>query len=167
MSAGEPDQPERWTAEAAARELLAVLPLINRIVSAAVKREAGEETTMPQFRVLALLAEAPQTTSALARMRRVSLPTMGELVQALVTRGWVTRVPDQRDRRQHTLELTDAGQAHYAQAQLQTMAQLTPLLAALSEQELAAVQIALPALHRALTSDEESQIDGNPPPDQP
>jgi DNA-binding MarR family transcriptional regulator len=47
--------------------LLAVLPLLNRLVAADVRREAGEETTMPQFRVLAHLAAAPLTLSALAK----------------------------------------------------------------------------------------------------
>src|SRR5262249_5821492 len=56
----------------ATQELLAVLPLLNRIVAAEVRREAGEETTMPQFRVLAHLAAGPLTLSALAKKRRVS-----------------------------------------------------------------------------------------------
>jgi DNA-binding MarR family transcriptional regulator len=148
-----------WTADEATSELLAVLPLLNRIVASAVRRETGEETTMPQFRVLAMLAERAHTTSGLARHRRVSLPAMGALVQALVERGWVTRIPDLNDRRQHTLELTEAGRAHYLGAQQQVMRQLSPLLAVLDEHELRAVQIALPALHRALTSDEEPESD--------
>jgi DNA-binding MarR family transcriptional regulator len=148
-----------WTIDEATGELLAVLPLLNRIVASAVRRETGEETTMPQFRVLAMLAERPQTTSGLARHRRVSLPAMGALVQALVERGWVTRVPDPNDRRQHMLELTTAGLAHYRGAQEQVTRQLSPLLSVLSEHELRAVQIALPALHRALTSNEEPEPD--------
>lgn len=151
-----------WTAEEAAQELLRVLPLLNRIVAAAVRREAGEETTMPQYRVLALLAEAPQTASALARVRRVSLPTMGALVQSLVERGWVVRVPDPADRRQHTLTLTEAGLSHFVRAEAQTLRQLTPLLGRLTDTELRAVQVALPALHEALTRDEEQPTDGDP-----
>lgn len=150
-----------WSADEAARELLAVLPLIARIVAGAVKREVGEETTMPQFRVLALLAEAPQTTSALARRRRVSLPSMGAQVQALVERGLVARVPDPSDRRQHQLELTAAGRMHYTQAAAHALSRLAPLLETLSADELRAVQIALPALHRALAHDEEP-VDGDP-----
>ena len=62
-----------WTAEDASRELMAVLPLLNRILGAELRIEAGEETTMPQFRLLALIHEQPQTLSALAAKRRVSL----------------------------------------------------------------------------------------------
>lgn len=146
---------DAWTTEFAARELLAVLPLLNRIVAGEVRREAGEETTMPQFRVLALLADEPLTLSVLARKRRVSLQSIGELVQTLVTRGWIERTPHPSDRRQYVLTLTERGRSHYERAQAQTLRQLIPLLATLSEDELAAVQIGLPALHRVLTRDEE------------
>ncbi|HEU5088563.1 MAG TPA: MarR family transcriptional regulator, partial [Roseiflexaceae bacterium] len=106
---------------AATRELLAVLPLLNRIVAAEVRREAGEETTMPQFRVLAHLEGEPLTLSALARRRRVSMQSMSQLVQALVVRGWIAREPDPNDRRQSLLRLTEQGREHYVRAQAQTL----------------------------------------------
>lgn len=147
---------DRWTPTSAAHELLAVLPLLARIVAAEVRREAGEDTTMSQFRVLAHLAEQPLTLSALARRRRVSLQSMGELVQGLVERGWIARTPDPNDRRQQSLALTDHGRRHYEQAQAQLLARLAPLLAQLSAKEMAAVQVALPALRRVLGGDEET-----------
>ena len=55
-----------WTPEEATRELLAVLPLLNRIVAAEVRREAGADTTMPQYRVLSHLAAGPMPLSTLA-----------------------------------------------------------------------------------------------------
>src|SRR6185295_15634394 len=67
---------DNWTPEQAAQELLAILPLLTRLVAAEVRREAGDETTMPQFRVLTHLAEGPLTVSGLARRRRVSLQAM-------------------------------------------------------------------------------------------
>lgn len=148
-----------WTREDVARKLLAVLPLLNRIVAAEVRREAGEETTMPQFRVLAHLADGPLTLSALARRRRVSLQSMGELAQLLVDRGWLARTTNPHDRRQSLLGLTDEGRLHYEHVQSQTLQQLAPLLAGLSTGELMAVQVALPALHRVLTGEEDP--DGN------
>lgn len=145
------------TAEQLTQELLAVLPLLNRIVAAEVRREAGEATTMPQFRVLDHLALEPMTLSALARQRRVSLQAMSELVQLLVERGWVGRTPDPRDRRQQLLQLTAQGQAHYERAQTQTMRRLAPLMDDLTDDERAAVARALPALHRVLTRDESEE----------
>src|SRR5689334_22054541 len=141
------------------RELLAVLPLLNRIVAAEVRREAGEETTMPQFRVLAHLTAGPLTLSALAKKRRVSLQSMSELVQVLVERGWIARAPDPSDRRQSLLRLTEHGQAHYERAQAQTLRRLAPLMARLTGDELAAVRMALPALRRVLTQEEEDASD--------
>lgn len=142
-------------AKAATQALLAVLPLLNRIVAAEVRNEAGEDTTMPQFRVLSHLAEEPVTLSVLARKRRVSLQSMGELVQVLVERGWVMRTPDQRDRRQALLQLTEHGRAHHERAQAAMMQRLVPLLSQLRDEELSAVLTALPALHRALLQSEE------------
>jgi DNA-binding MarR family transcriptional regulator len=150
-----------WTSEDATRELLAVLPLLNRIVAAEVRREAGEDTTMPQFRVLAHLADGALTLSVLAKRRRVSLQSMSELIQVLVERGWIARAPDPNDRRQHLLQLTAHGRAHYERAQEMAVRQLAPLLAQLSGDEMAAVQLALPALHRVLAQEESSASDGN------
>jgi DNA-binding MarR family transcriptional regulator len=137
----------------ATRELLAVLPLLSRIVAAEVRREAGEETTMPQFRVLAHLVDGPLTLSALARRRRVSLQSMSELAQLLVERGWVARAPDPNDRRQWMLELTQRGRAHYEHAHDQATRRLQPLMSRLCPDELAAVRAALPALRRVLAQE--------------
>jgi len=150
-----------WTSEEATREVLAVLPLLNRIVGAEVRREAGEDTTIGQFRVLAHLAEGPLTLSVLAKRRRVSLQSMSELMQVLVERGWISRAPDPSDRRQHLLELTEHGRAHYLRVQEMTIRQLAPLLAQLSADEMAAVRMALPALRRVLMQEENSESNGD------
>jgi DNA-binding MarR family transcriptional regulator len=142
-----------WTPEQAAQELLAVLPLLTRLVAAEVRRD-GDETTMPQFRVLTHLAEGPLTVSGLARRRRVSLQAMGELVQLLVARGWIARAPDPNDRRQQLLILTKHGRQYHESMQTRVMAQIVPLLARLDAEEMAAVQVALPALHRVFAGDE-------------
>ncbi len=143
------------TLEDDTRELLAVLPLLNRIVASEVRSELGEATTMPQFRVLDLLATEQLTLSALARQRRVSIQAMGELVQSLVERGLIVRSPNPNDRRQSLLQLTEQGQLHYSNAQQRLVQRLTPLLAMLSTAELAAVRVALRALHRVLLRTEE------------
>jgi DNA-binding MarR family transcriptional regulator len=150
-----------WTPEDATREVLAVLPLLNRIVGAEVRREAGEDTTIGQFRVLAHLADGPLTLSVLAKRRRVSLQSMSELAQTLVERGWIARTPDPTDRRQHLLQLTDSGLAHYQRTQEMTIRQLAPLLAQLSADEMAAVRMALPALRRVLMQEENSETNGD------
>lgn len=143
------------TIEETTGELLNVLPLLTRIVASEVRREAGNDTTMPQFRVLGHLLESPLTLSVLARRRRVSLQSMGELVQTLVERGWLERNPDPTDRRQQLIALTTAGRRHFVRAESKTMQRLMPLIANLTKEELAAVQIALAGLHRVLVTDED------------
>ena len=118
-----------------AHDLLAILPLLGRLVAAEVRREAGDDTTMPQFRVLAYLAEQPLTLSALARQRRVSLQAMSDLVQMLVERGWIARTPDPQDRRQSLLALTTLGREHYLQVHERALERLVPLLDGLEPDE--------------------------------
>jgi len=148
-------------AEGTARELLALLPLINRIMVADLRREVGEDTTMPQFRVLAYLSATPLTLSDISRLRRVSLQAAGELIQTLVDRGWIKRVPDPKDRRQMLLHLTDEGQHQYQRAHDRMLAHLIPFVEMLSDKEIAAVQIALPALQRVLSREEIGEVDSD------
>jgi DNA-binding MarR family transcriptional regulator len=134
-----------------AAELLKIVPLINRVIVDEVRREAGQDTTMPQYRVLQYLSDGPMSLSDLARKRRVSLQSMGELAQALVDRGWVARKPNPDDRRQQFLELTRQGRRHHERAQDNMLRRLTPVMAELSDDEHKAVRVALDALHRVLT----------------
>lgn len=141
---------ENVNASDTAAELLKVVPLINRIIVDEVRREAGQDTTMPQYRVLQYLSSGPMSLSDLARKRRVSLQSMGELAQALVERGWVARKPNPDDRRQQFLELTRQGRRHHERAQDNMLRRLTPVMAGLAPEEHRAVRVALHALHRVL-----------------
>ena len=51
--------------------------------------------------------------------------------------------------------LTEHGQRHYERVQARVLDQIVPLLARLDACEIAAVQVALPALRRAIAGDEE------------
>jgi DNA-binding MarR family transcriptional regulator len=152
-------QSNQWTPEQATRELLAVLPFLNRLMIAELRAEASDETTMPQFRVLAYLSEGPLTLSAIAQIRRVSLQSAGELVQTLIERGWIVRTPDPNDRRQALLHLTELGQAKYEHAQARMLNCLMPLMSQLDETEIAAVQIALPALRRVFSGEQNEAVE--------
>jgi DNA-binding MarR family transcriptional regulator len=142
------------TAEETARELLALLPLVNRIMAAELRHEAGEDTTMPQFRVLTYLSEQSLTLSEIARRRRVSLQAAGDLIQTLVERGWILRVPDPSDRRQILLNLTDEGKEKYQRAYSRMLIHLIPFMETLSDEETSAVRIALNALQRVFSGQE-------------
>jgi DNA-binding MarR family transcriptional regulator len=148
-----------WNAEQTARELLTVLPLINRMMAAELRQEAGEDTTMPQFRVLTYLTEKPLTLSEIARRRRVSLQSAGDLVQTLVERGWISRTPDPNDRRQILLLLTEEGSRQYQRAHQRMLEHLIPLMEMLTAAEIAAIQAALPALQRVFSGEDSVEVD--------
>ncbi len=115
-----------------------------------LRQEAGEETTMPQFRVLSYLHESPLTVSDIARRRRVSFQSAGELVQTLVERGWITRIPDAKDRRQSLLHVTEAGQSAYERAQAHMLQRLSELVDGLSEDDKAVIRRAMSLLQSVL-----------------
>jgi DNA-binding MarR family transcriptional regulator len=137
-----------------AHELMTVLPQINRLMAVELRQEVDESATMPQFRVMAYLHQEPMTLTALAQKRRVSIQSAGELVQALVARGWLTRTPDPSDRRQSILQLTDDGRAKYERVQARMQEQLTTYLALLTDAERDTVQAALIALQRVIQTQE-------------
>ncbi|WP_417563545.1 MarR family winged helix-turn-helix transcriptional regulator [Microbacterium sp.] len=64
----------------------------------------------PQFAVLATLnGHGPHTLGELADRERVTAPSMNRTVNCLEEAGWVTRTPDEDDRRKVNIEITDAG----------------------------------------------------------
>ncbi len=133
-----------------AQELLAVLPLLNRMMALELRQETGDDTTLSQFRVLAYLAEQPLTMSDIARRRHVSFQSAGELVQGFVERGWVVRTPNPSDRRQSMLHLTETGREKYERAQSVMLQRLAGFMDQLGEDEKTTIQQALQSLHRVL-----------------
>ncbi|HUC04916.1 MAG TPA: MarR family winged helix-turn-helix transcriptional regulator [Acidimicrobiales bacterium] len=70
---------------------------------------AQMDLTLPQYRVLGVLAEESAAASALADRLAVRPPSMSALIDGLVTRGLVDRRQEDADRRRNTLRLTDEG----------------------------------------------------------
>jgi DNA-binding MarR family transcriptional regulator len=90
--------------------------------------------------------------------RRVSLQAAGLLVQSLVERGWVMRVPDPMDRQQIHLLLTDEGRHQYERVSSSMLSHLIPLIEQLAKDKIAAIET---ALHRVLAKEETAE-DGQP-----
>ena len=151
-----------------AQELLSILPLLNRVMIVELRQAAGEETTMPQFRVLSYLYEKPLTVSDIARRRMVSFQSAGELVQTLVARGWVTRIPDPNDRRQSLLHLTDDGRQQYERADGHMIDRLSEMLEHLSADDRTLIRRAMALLHNVLVEEveagEQDDRDASPQP---
>jgi DNA-binding MarR family transcriptional regulator len=81
-----------------------------------LERELGE-MTLPQFRVLTLVASSVERANRIAEMAAVSRPSLTGLLDGLEARGWVRRVDVIGDRRGVLLEVTDAGQLALASAE--------------------------------------------------
>lgn len=76
----------------------------------------GLGLTLPQYRVLAMLDEGSAAASAVADHLAVSKPNVTALVDGLVERGFVERLPDPEDRRRVRHVLTTDGRTELASA---------------------------------------------------
>ena len=88
------------------------LRMVVRVLNRRAQAQTGEGSpTRSQQAVLAWLDErGALTPSALAAAEGVRPQSMGELVDAVTRRGWVSRTADPEDRRQIIVSLTPAGQ---------------------------------------------------------
>lgn len=128
--------------------MLKVFPIFGRFMGLRLRESGEEETTLMQIGVLSRLKEHLITTSELAKQRKVSLQSASVLVQSMVERGWLTRVPDPSDRRQSLLQVTPEGAARAQVAQDHLTDVIAGLLQEMTEEELAAAAIFIPALQR-------------------
>jgi long-chain acyl-CoA synthetase len=67
------------------------------------------DLTLPQYRVLGILAEGSAAASGLADRASVRRPSITALIDGLVARGLVDRQADDNDRRRIALKLTAEG----------------------------------------------------------
>ena len=77
---------------------------------------ASVDLTLPQYRVLALLADGSAASSHLAERLAVSPPSVTGVVDGLVARGLVIRRPHPTDRRRLDLDLTTEGRTLLVEA---------------------------------------------------
>ncbi|MBE2272597.1 MAG: MarR family transcriptional regulator [Anaerolinea sp.] len=139
-----------WTPTFAARQMLEIMPGLGRMIAFKFRDSGEEETTIMQAHVLLRIMSSPTTVSDIAKMRRVSMQSASVLVQALVDRGWLTRIPDPNDRRQSLLQVTPEGAARAQAVQEQMTHLIAALLEDLTPEELDAAAVFLPALRRLI-----------------
>ena len=77
---------------------------------------AQVELTLPQYRVLGILAEGTAAASGLADRLAVRRPSITALIDGLVARGLVDRRQEDADRRRISLRLTPEGASTLAHA---------------------------------------------------
>ncbi len=92
------------------------------------------DLSLPQYRVLGLLADGSTASSVLARQLAVSPPSVTAVVDGLVARGLVERRADPEDRRRLTLLLTCDGKRLLAAADAAAEARLEEIAAFLDDE---------------------------------
>lgn len=98
------------------------------LVARSLERAAGD-LTLPQYRVLLLVAGGDRRASRLAGRLAVAKPTVTAVVDGLVERGLVVREPEPEDRRATRLVITRAGRRALERAEramTRRLAQLAP-----------------------------------------
>ena len=109
---------------------------------------ATADLTLPQYRVLGLLAGGDEKASLLASRVSVAKPTLTSIVDSLFERGFVAREIPDGDRRSVRLSITKAGRTALANAAAEFREVLDEVLAECAEPD--AVLDALDALRDAL-----------------
>jgi DNA-binding MarR family transcriptional regulator len=120
-------------------------------MGARVLERALGDMTLPQFRVMALIASSPERANRLAERAAVSRPSLTGLLDGLEGRGWVKRVDVEGDRRGVSLEVTREGAAALKHAEQAMTRELEDVLrSAGSDRDRARVIDGLDALGRAI-----------------
>jgi long-chain acyl-CoA synthetase len=94
---------------------------------------AEVELSLPQYRILGLLAEGSSMPSALAERLAVRRPTITAVVDGLEARGLVHRTPGDADKRNVTHTMSAKGQAALAEADRSIDARLVDIAASLED----------------------------------
>lgn len=110
---------------------------------------ADTELSLGQLAALRTLDHhGPMTPTELAAHEKVQPPSMTKIVARLEERGYLTRSPDPRDRRQVMVVASPAGRAMLAEDRRRRDAWVARRLAALTAEEVAALQAAVPILEK-------------------
>jgi DNA-binding MarR family transcriptional regulator len=111
------------------------------------------DMTLPQFRVLVLIARAPERANRLARQAAISRPSLTGVLDGLEARGWIRRREVDGDRRGVTLEVTPAGLLALDGAHGSVRQRLGELLERVAPERRAAALKGLAALGEAIAID--------------
>jgi DNA-binding MarR family transcriptional regulator len=140
--------PERQSVRAPGPDAVRTLAVVSRILERSL-----DDMTLPQYRVLLLIARAPERANRLARQAVVSRPSLTGVLDGLEARGWVRRREVDGDRRGVTLEVTGAGRRALAAANHDVEERLTEVLAHLDAGRRVTAVAGLEALGEAIDLD--------------
>ncbi|PZR36550.1 MarR family winged helix-turn-helix transcriptional regulator [Caulobacter segnis] len=108
---------------------------VSRLIARAYEDRFG--LTIPQWRLMSVLAEGALTPHAAVTRTAMDKVRVSRAAQDLVVRRLVARTTVRSDRRSHTLELTAAGRRLFAEIAPLALAYEATLLAGLAPSEVA------------------------------
>jgi long-chain acyl-CoA synthetase len=117
---------------------------------------AQVELTLPQYRVLGILAEGKAAASGLADRLAVRRPSITALIDGLVARGLVARRQEDADRRKVEVRLTPEGERTLAAADVAVDEYLVAIAGHLPDKEEAMALRSLELWARALVESRQS-----------
>jgi DNA-binding MarR family transcriptional regulator len=127
-------------------------------LGATVVRRIPRELSLTAVSTLATLQRTgPRRVTDLALVQGVSQPSMTSLIGSLESAGHVERHSDPGDRRVTLVALTDEGAAVLQQRRRVATDSLLTLIDQLTDEEIAALAAALPALDRLHQLDEQER----------
>ena len=91
--------------------------------------------SLPQYRLLSYLSRGSSAASPAARQLATSRPSVTALVDGVVAKGLVTRLPDAADRRRITLALTPDGFAAVERADVAVTSRLGAIASHLAPED--------------------------------
>lgn len=131
-----------------ASQLLDTLPGIMRQWRLELDTGLVNDLTPGQFRIMFLIQEGHNQCGLLSRHTGASAPAMSKMVDALVRHGLIKKSTHESDRRQVTLELTEAGAGLTKKVRRGLESRLQAHLEGLSEREKQQVTVGLEILQK-------------------
>lgn len=132
------------------------LSVLSNTISESIARRYRNEfgLSVPQWRVMAVLAQAPGLTAkAVGERTAMDKVAVSRAVSALVDAGHVARRTSERDARSSALTLTENGEAVYERVAPLALAFERDLIAALEPHEKEALDKLMDALAGAVSPD--------------
>ncbi|GAA1824992.1 MarR family winged helix-turn-helix transcriptional regulator [Agromyces salentinus] len=139
------------------RTVLGDLVSVNNRLTRLAASVSGNAESPAIWRTIAVLRDlGPMRLGELARVSRVSQPTMTKLVHTLDERGWIRRIADAGDARAWLISADPSGGAALLAWRDEITAALEPTFADLTDDEIAtlaaSVEIVRTRLERARTA---------------
>jgi DNA-binding MarR family transcriptional regulator len=129
--------------------VLDVMPGVMDAMRGAMRRQVGEQLSVPQFRCLQHIALRPGcSVSDVAKFLGVTLPTASAMIDRLVKAGSVAPAAAAQDRRRTELRLTASGQAQLKQIRQGARQDFAQALDGCTDSELRTVRAGLAVLQR-------------------